>query len=98
MTKLALTPAQMQILLDVLEKHLPGISVWAYGSRVRGLERPGSDLDLVVFASSSQARNVEALKDALDESDLPFLVDIHRWDSLPESFQDNIRRQYVVIC
>ena len=35
----------------LLRRHLPGVEVWAYGSRVRWNARPQSDLDLVAFAS-----------------------------------------------
>ncbi|MGF1569988.1 MAG: hypothetical protein ACFCVD_18285 [Nodosilinea sp.] len=37
---IALTPQQRQIVLVLLQKHLPNTTVWAYGSRVRGTVRP----------------------------------------------------------
>jgi hypothetical protein len=37
------------------------------------------------------------LKDALQESRLPMLVDVHDWAHLPEEFHQNIERDYVVI-
>ena len=32
----------------LLQEHVPGLEVWAYGSRVNGGSHPGSDLDLVL--------------------------------------------------
>ena len=32
----------------LLSKHVPGVEVWAYGSRVNGESHDGSDLDLVL--------------------------------------------------
>ena len=32
----------------LLREHLPGVEVWAYGSRVNGRSHDGSDLDLVL--------------------------------------------------
>lgn len=45
-----LSPEQQKIVLDLLQLHLPGVVVWAYGSRMRGTANAKSDLDLVVFA------------------------------------------------
>lgn len=88
---------QREILLSLLHRYLPGVVVWAYGSRVRFTARPNSDLDLVVFTRPEQRRIVAALNDQLAESDLPFLVDLHVWDEVPEKFHDIIREQYVVL-
>ena len=46
-----ITPAQHLALLGLLNKFLPHVEVWAFGSRVKGNFRPDSDLDLVVFYS-----------------------------------------------
>ena len=44
-----ITPEQREALLALLHRHLPGVTVRAYGSRVKGTAGPNSDLDLVVF-------------------------------------------------
>ena len=88
---------QRQILLDLLSKYLANTKVWAFGSRVKWTTRSNSDLDLVVFSSPEQDSQVSALKEALEESNLPFRVDLLVWDKLPESFQRNIEEGYVVL-
>lgn len=88
-------PKHLKILLGLLENHLPGVSVWVFGSRVKWTSRPDSDLDLVVFAKPEQSRNVHALKEALEESSLPFRVDVLVWDVISNAFHDNIRKDYV---
>jgi len=88
---------QRQILLDLLSKYLANTQVWAFGSRVKWTTRSNSDLDLVVFSSPEQDSQVSALKEALEESNLPFRVDLLVWDKLPESFQRNIEEGYVVL-
>lgn len=92
-----LTPKQRETLRALLHRFIPGVAVWAFGSRVEWNARPDSDLDLAVFSSPKQQRRVSALKEALAESDLPFLVDLHVWDELPQRFQEVIRKEYVVI-
>ena len=88
---------QRQILLDLLSKYLANTKVWAFGSRVKWTTRSNSDLDLVVFSSPEQDSHVSALIEALEESNLPFRVDLLVWDKLPESFQRNIEEGYVVL-
>ena len=92
-----ISATQRRILLDLLGKHLANTQVWAFGSRVKWTTRSNSDLDLVVFSSSEQSIQVSALKEALEESNLPFRVDLLVWDKLPENFQRNIEEGYVVL-
>ena len=81
----------------LLQHHLPNTEVWAYGSRVKGAARPASDLDLVTFASAGQQEAVSRLREAFDESCLPFRVDLFVWDKVPEEFLKNIEETRVVV-
>jgi len=71
----------------LLNRYLPGTPVWVYGSRISGKSRPQSDLDMVVFTRPEQSLPVSELREALDESDLPFRVDLFVWDEIPEKFR-----------
>ena len=92
-----LTTEQRKTLNDLLRRFLPGVAVWAYGSRVKWTARPNSDLDLVAFTTPAQRTQVADLKDALAESNLPFPVDLHLWDDVPERFREIILKEYVVV-
>ena len=92
-----LTQEQRTTLSTLLRRFLPGVAVWAYGSRVKWTARPTSDLDLVAFTTPAQRAQVADLKDALGESDLPFPVDLHVWDDVAERFREIIRKEYVVV-
>lgn len=96
MHSLDITAGQRKILQDLLQKYLPGVTVWAYGSRVKGAARKQSDLDLVAFASTKQKRLVSELKEALEESNLPFRVDLFIWDEIPARFRENIQQAHLV--
>ena len=80
-------PRDKQILVSLLVQYLPDTTVWAYGSRVTGHSRPWSDLDLVLFSRLEQKHRISLLKEALDESNLSFRVDLFEWDTLPDSFK-----------
>ena len=93
-----ITAEERETLLSLLEQHLPGAAVWVYGSRTKWTARPQSDLDLVVFPTSEQRKRVGDLREALEESNLPFRVDLFVWDDVPESFRGQIRADHVVIA
>ncbi|WP_421902092.1 restriction endonuclease subunit S [Maridesulfovibrio sp.] len=92
-----ISSAERKIILSLIETHLPNTTVWAYGSRATWSARPKSDLDLVAFASADQKNAVYDLKEAFEESDLPFRVDFFVWDNVPDEFRGNIERDRVVL-
>ena len=84
----------------LLHKHLPGVEVWAYGSRVSGRSHDGSDLDLVLRGpglGKIDALRLAHAQDALRESTIPFLVELHDWARLPKGFHPEIERLHVVL-
>ena len=84
----------------MLHKHLPGVEVWAYGSRVNGRSHDGSDLDLVLRSPKLAEIDISRLADfieALQDSTIPFLVEARDWARLPESFYHEIEREHVVL-
>ena len=92
-----ITAEQRRTILALLDRHLPDTAAWACGSRVKGGSRPASDLDLVVFARPEQSAQVAELREAFEESDLPFRVDLFVWDETPESFRKRIESKYGVL-
>ena len=91
-----ITTEQRKTVLSLLEKHLPNTTVWVYGSRVKWTTHTQSDLDMVVFATPEQNSQVFDLREALEESNLPFRVDLFVWDDVPERFRKHIKQDYVV--
>jgi predicted nucleotidyltransferase len=85
----------------LLREHLPGVEVWAYGSRVNGRSHGGgSDLDLALRSDTLEPLEpveIRALTEAFRESNIPFLVDAHDWASLPDSFHPEIERNQMVL-
>ncbi|MXZ90074.1 MAG: restriction endonuclease subunit S [Chloroflexi bacterium] len=83
----------------LLREHVPGVEVWAYGSRVDGRSHDGSNLDLVLRSPTLEPLGYEyvELVKALEQSDIPILVQTHDWARLPESFHREIERDYVVV-
>lgn len=91
---IAISDAEWIIVRDILQKYVPGYSVWAFGSRVRQTHKPFSDLDIVVVADQPLALSTVAqLSEAFSESDLPWKVDVVDWASIGETFRRHIEVQ-----
>lgn len=98
--RLHLAPRHRALLTGLLRQHLPAVEVWAYGSRVNGRSHDGSDLDLVLRGpdlGTIPFERLEGFWEAVRESTIPFLVEARDWARLPERFQREIERDYVVL-
>ena len=89
-------PAQRKIISDLLKRYIPNTEVWAYGSRAKWTAKSYSDLDMVAFTTKEQDMAVSDLREAFEESDLPFRVDFFVWNEVPERFHENIKGEYFV--
>lgn len=97
MSKLLIKPEYLLMLRSIFDSYCPNAEIWAYGSRVGGDAHEGSDLDLTIITFGNKECSLFELKEILDESNIPFLVDISEFYNLPESFQAEIKRNYIVI-
>ncbi len=98
---LDLLPRHRATIRGLVARHLPDVEVWAYGSRTDGQSHEGSDLDLVLRApglSPIPVARRARLKEALRDSNIPFVVEIHDWARLPTAFRRRIERSHVVFC
>ncbi len=99
-SRLHLRPEHRRTLKKILREHLPGVEVWAYGSRVNGRSHDGSDLDLVFRGPGLEEVPIGELGDfeeAVREATLPFMVEARDWARLPEQFRREIEREHVVL-
>lgn len=95
---LDLAPAHLAEVRRILQLHVPGRAVCAFGSRVLGTAKPFSDLDLAVMGDTLlDFRTVAALKDAFAESNLPFRVDVVDWAATSEVFRGIIEGAFEVV-
>jgi len=92
------TPEQLRIISDILAAHVPGVEARAFGSRVGGAPKDYSDLDLALFgAAKLEPAALESLREAFEESDLPFRIDVLDWYAISKEFQAVILARYEVL-
>ena len=91
-------PQHLETVRAILRRHLPGREVWVFGSRATGTAKEYSDLDLVVIGDIPlDLGRLALLEHDLDESDLPFKVDVVDWATASESFRQIIRKTAVLL-
>ncbi len=92
-----------QAICEIAEKQFArGTEIWAYGSRVKGTNHDTSDLDLVVHFPPAQDTDADyeqlsSFIEALRDSNIPIIVQVMAWHSVPDYFRTNIQSNYQVL-
>jgi len=89
-----------QSLINIFSSVNYQMDVWAYGSRVDGSAHSGSDLDLAIRGKNSQSLPFDIyskLLEKIQDSNIPILVDIKDFYTLPNKFRQNIENKYEVL-
>jgi uncharacterized protein len=101
MHSLNLTQPVLTELRHIIRSTLPSTyEVWAYGSRVKQQAHAGSDLDLVIRNPNEldkPSAECFAFKSALQNSNIPILIDVVDWATVSPMFREEILRQYHAI-
>ena len=96
-------------MIDIADRHLETIKrilvecvgdceVRAFGSRGNGEATKHSDLDLAIVGPDRLKRRAKKLlREAFEESDLPFRVDVVDYNTISEAFRAIIDNGYEVI-
>lgn len=76
--KFGLTDSEYQLIYNLVIMPLKkeGATVWCFGSRARGDNKPFSDVDLMIESSKNIDALLGKIKEDLEESYLPYKVDI----------------------
>src|SRR3954453_17546220 len=82
------------ILQSILSKY--PYHFYAYGSRAKGTARKFSDLDLCYQGNIPSYKVVE-IEEKLENSDLPFMVELVSWDNISSIRQKNIQKDLTLI-
>jgi uncharacterized protein len=96
---LDIAPPQQQVVQALLRQRLPHVAAVAFGSRVEGWPfgskaKPYSDLDLALFGlEPADARALAHLRADLDDSALPWRVDLTDARDLPDALRTLVEQR-----
>jgi predicted nucleotidyltransferase len=84
----------LNILKHILSKY--PYKFHAYGSRAKGTARKFSDLDLC-YQESIPRKVIYQIQEELEESDLPFFVELVNWEQMKPVFRELIRKDLTLV-
>ena len=93
-----IAPRDWADVVRILREQVPGVEVWAFGSRAKRTAKPYSDLDLALITRQPLTlEQLASITDAFETSDLPIRVDVVDWACTSESFRKIIEADKVVV-
>ena len=93
-----INPTHLETIQRILNEHVPDCEVRAFGSRAKWNAEDYSDLDLAVVGEQPlDWRVLNKLKDTLEESTLPFRVDVLDWHDISENFKEMIKAECILL-
>ena len=94
---LQLAADHLVLVRSILQRHIPGYRVWAFGSRATGhLLKRFSDLDLAVEGELTWEQRAN-LSEAFEESLLPMKVDVVETKLLDPDFHRRIAGDFMPV-
>jgi predicted nucleotidyltransferase len=92
-----IAPDELQMVQNILRRHVPDHEVWAFGSRTKGTARQYSDLDVAITTDEPLSFQVRgSMAEDFSESDLPYRVDILDWATTRDNFRRIIEQDKVI--
>lgn len=87
-----LKPEYLKIIVDVLGKNDDVEKAMIYGSRAKGNFADGSDIDIVIIAPKLTFSGYLKIVDELEQLDIPYKIDLAKYELLDESIKEHIDR------
>lgn len=95
-----ITPSHKKMVESILKKYLHTHGfVWVFGSRAKNRAKKFSDLDLAIDMGEPIPKTLLTnILFELEESDLPYKVDVIDWNHISDNFKKHIENDRVLFC
>jgi uncharacterized protein len=84
-----------RLLMSILKKY--PYTFYAFGSRVKGTQKRFSDID-IIYKDVVPERVITNIKSDLEESNLPFTVDLINWQICDANFKRAVEQDLVPLA
>ena len=89
--------AYKNTIILTVEKYTPTAKIYLFGSRARGSHAPGSDIDIALACEDQiSPRSIGRIKEDLEESRIPFFIDVVDVNAVSEDMRRQILTDGVV--
>lgn len=87
-----------ELIKKILEKYLPNLQYWVFGSRITGNAKPHSDLDIVIISLEKiDLLTLSTLREEFSLSNLSYKIDLVDWNRIDDEFRSVIKQNYEVL-
>ncbi|HBS47750.1 TPA: nucleotidyltransferase domain-containing protein [Candidatus Dependentiae bacterium] len=84
-------------IVKIIEKHCPACKIYLFGSQAKGKFKQTSDIDIALEDKNKIEKiTISKIKDDLDESNIPFLIDLIDLNEISNEFKNNIKGDLVL--
>ena len=88
---MALNKKYKDKLISIIHKHIPGCTIYLFGSRALDTERSGSDIDISLDAGKIiDHRKILAIQLDFDETNIPMKMDLVDLNTASQELKDDI--------
>lgn len=94
MANLQIEPGHLEIIRKILAMF--SVESYIFGSRAKGTARQYSDLDIVLKGDVDR-ETLSKIRDAFEESNLPYKVDVILWNDIDDNFKRHIQFDMVLL-
>lgn len=92
---IAIEKEQLEIVRKILKKYVPKAEIRIFGSRYKHTNKEYSDIDIaIVQADKIDMKLYSEMKEAFEESNLKYRVDLVEWNTISEEFKKIIEEGY----
>ena len=85
-SQFGLSKMQLQLILGVINNFEEIEKALIFGSRAKGTNRPGSDIDLALIGGKLNSLLVNRVSSALDDLPLPYMFDLINYHEINNEF------------
>ena len=95
---ISVSEPEFEIIAHIMLMHIPDCKVMAFGSRYKWTAKDYSDLDLAIKCHQKLAPGkLDEIRDAFEESELPFHVDLLDYEDISSEFREIIDSGHEVL-
>jgi len=84
-------------IISIIRKHIPECKIYLFGSRAKKRSHEGSDIDIAIEAKDKIGRRIiYKIKNEIEETNIPFFVDIIDLKSADKEFKESIYKDLIL--
>ena len=86
-----------KLIISIINNTIPSCTVYLFGSRARGTQGEGSDIDIAIDAGKPVSRfDLAQIKETIEESIIPYFVDAVDMQSTSMTMKNQILKEGII--